>query len=86
MTFQNNGKMVIYASPDHNPLDLTIDVRERQVTSQYLLNMMEYGMIEQMNPNQPCEPEVVVDFGLLAKSKISTGTAIKIKPVLVKAA
>ena len=84
LTFQNNGKMVIYASPNHNPLDSTIDVLERQVTSQYLLNMMEYGMIEQLNPNLLCEPEAVVDFGLLAKSKIlGYGSAIQIKKVLL---
>jgi len=33
-----------------------------------------------------CEPEVMVDFGLLAKSKISSGTAITVKQILVKSA
>ena len=40
-------------------------------------------MIEQMNPNYKCEPEAVVDFGLIAKSKTSAGTAITLKQTLV---
>jgi hypothetical protein len=36
-----------------------------------LANLLEYGHIEQKNHNPKCNPEIVLDLGVIAHSKIS---------------